>query len=315
MGEKGFSSPADLLEYLKTEYYQSGEDILPRMEPGGGDVASFDSESVLDELCFGRYRVNSLIDEVVPVLSTEMKERLFQEVAFGVVSTKDFNATCVKSADNKYAVLVNKGLLMFLSKTGKIDMVINTLKLVENCSEKKDGKVTYQDLCSYQSRLVRSYRQFGLPQGPIMSIDESLQITYEKVLFIWQLFVLCHELAHYLNHDFDKILVDPQKVPWLLAGERNYNREFEADKKAFYLVTETIKRKYGYNTDQRFILIVLARLFKHISLISDDKASVYHPSGIERISRLRENYFKSQDAEVLLEKGERDFCHCLSLIG
>ncbi|NMA15593.1 MAG: hypothetical protein GX930_10240, partial [Clostridia bacterium] len=227
---------------------------------------------------------------------------------------REFNATCVKSNDNKYAILINKGLMMYLNKMGKIDLVMNRPELVKYCSEKKDGKVTSADLTNYQSTLVNSYRQFGLPQGPIINIDQSLQITYDKVLFIWQLFVLCHELAHYLNRDFDKILVDPQKVPWLLAGERYYIKEFKADQKAFYLVAETIKRKYGYNTDQRFILVTLARLFKHISLISNDKMSVYHPPGRERISRLKEKYFKSEDVEGLLAKGERDFYHCLSAI-
>lgn len=315
---QGFSTPDELMAYLKKEFNggqlaKSDQVISPINSPNPANplFGQASAVSLLDHLCCGQYRVDCLMKEILPVLPGAERRRVWRNLAAGAMVTTKFHATCIKSADEKYAVLINQGLLMFLNKMLKIDLVKNRPELIGYFSGKENSNLDSQDLKIWQDRMIENYRQLGTPQGPLIGLDESLQHLYYRVLFLWHGFILCHEIAHFLNGDLKDRLIDSRKLSWLLAGERNYAREYRADETAYRLLKKAVKRRDGYNLDERFILVSLIRLFHHIGLISNDPGSTIHPPSQGRVLFLGKRFFGIGSMVSLADAAEEDFLNCL----
>lgn len=307
-----FDSPRAFLKYIQ-EMMRGSELKVP-----GGDEFRAAATNKLKESANGHsvieqwsddpmgYVVGQLTREAQKGLRAEDKKRVMHEVAIGPLYTGNVNALIMKSLDGKYAILLDSGLLRLIHEALKLSVVRDKPHLVTYSYSTPNVKITSSDIRRMHTELFQRYREWGAVYPPLIMIDDSLQYSLGMQRHFSQLFVLCHELGHFLNGDLAN---DEAFSPFhgrcdLLKfdAKGSHQMELSADVAGFETVLNCTKRWHD-DTDEetrkdfeKFVLLCTVMVFDCLGAISGGADSVTHPSVITRVLNLAHTFFGDEEA-------------------
>src|SRR5262245_11468094 len=130
-----FATPDDFLAHLQVIYANSALGGTPDAEffaRTQADIQRLEPESTYTpEQLKGMTIVGERLKaEIYGSLTPDVAARVLPNIALGVLDTGEANAAIYKSPDGKYAILLNNGLLLLLSKFYKLIVAWNDPQLV-----------------------------------------------------------------------------------------------------------------------------------------------------------------------------------------
>ncbi|MCK4824349.1 hypothetical protein KA005_51835 [bacterium] len=308
MLKESFTSPQEFLEYLKVELAKPIVPGVPDKEFERRTKADFEKhfpEKVQTDEDFVRYKfvVDTLKEEIISSLPMEMIERIVENIAMGALDTGEANAVIIKSLDNKYAILINFGLMTLLNKFFKLTSVLYEPKLITYCNRKPAEELAIDDLQKYIFELIENYKDYGTPYGAMIKLEPQATLRYGMILHYAEIFIMCHELGHFLNGDLqDNSYFSAFKGrDWLQKFEENvnYQMEYAADITGYGLVQRVVEREYGVDA-KKPSLFAIASLFNLFFMLSGGASST-HPNPRERTLKIIEQFYGDELSELMLQ--------------
>lgn len=304
------STAQEFLERLKIHYrnepiIEGGVNSEKFSELNKAELDSFDEETK-EKLTLYRVEddhiVKELVNEVFPILTPDEYERA-KNIAFGKLYNMQMNAFCAKSQDglDNYCIVLNHGLLMLLHKFGKLLAAKNNPEGVSFCNREEDlSKITSNQYYDWALELIANYKHHKAPVGAMVKLKPEMNYQHALVLHFQELFVLCHELGHFFNND----LTDKRNLTYLIEGEaeviaenKHYQMEYNADLYAFDLVSRVARQKY--KLEKKDLLNFIIMLFDTMAMINPEKGP-RHPAAISRIMNvISENWGKKVAKQYL----------------
>lgn len=310
---KRFNSPEDFLNELKTT---SANPLKPLpgaemdktfFEMTEKDILENDAE-FYDEIIKHHHGLDLMVGEekqqILKALTPELRNKISSNVAIGALNTGEANAIIVRSDCKKFAILVNYGLMVLLNKFLKLTVAKGNPKLVTYCNRKEASELSAEDLQQYLDDLTWAYATFSAPYGPLIKLKESNESlgTVVHHLRMAELFIICHELGHFLNGDLDK---DENfsaylNLDWVkkFTGTSGHEQEHNADTTGYDLLRRVVTIDYPH-LPERTPLQSIVLLSCLLSLIHGDEPSPSHPSPTERVLYIARTFFGTEFTEEL----------------
>jgi hypothetical protein len=298
-----FRTPEDFLKHLKSTLAT----LLPNPHPDPGWQNALEeryaglpdhSKRALDPMTAGDTLIRSLAADIIQHLQDDVQTRIKSFVAIGGLLSGELNASIIRSPDKKFAILVNSGLIILLNKVLKLETARRYPRAITYCNRKSPSDLTDEDLIGFREELVNTYRTTGVPRGAMVIISQDFAPSYMNALTTAERFVICHELAHYLNGDLadDRVFVPFLGLAWASAYVEGSSHlvEYAADATAFSLMRQCT----GPDSD-RLIFHSAAILFDVLHHIRSAQSST-HPGPHDRTRRLAETFFPPTVARQLL---------------
>ena len=294
---RSFSSPGEYLEYLQGVYEKAYPASIQDAEFAQITITQLDEYGLaLSEL--GQYgglrlAVEGLKSDLLQSLGTLDRERVVSDVAIGLLADGQANAFIARSPDGKHAIVLCSGFMLLLHKYLKLIRASVTPANVVYCNRKPASELTKMDLHSYIVDLVLIYKALGVPSGPMIKLSDNAMIEHAFVLTLGELFVLCHELGHFLNGDLEDQSAY-SALPHNAEGQRfdeNRNHEIEhrADVTGFGLYRASLKSR-GFDASSIEWLKPIVATFNLLYAIGGGASST-HPHPYDRVRRIVDHHF------------------------
>jgi hypothetical protein len=248
----------------------------------------YSSEGIFDS----NILIERLLDYLFDSLNNEYIARIKENIAFGVVSNSEFNAKCVKSEDSKYAILLYDGLMLLLLKCVKCDIAFYHPEKVLSCSRGNPKTLNPNDYFKFSNEIIENYKNFGVAFGAKIKFDFDFQQIQEDHLALQELFIICHELGHFFNNDFDNDnnFYNLTQHNWKVFDDnKNHLIEFKADITGFSIFEKIALNKFNY-LSRNDLIIPLASLFDILASITE-RESESHPKPVYRILNILEHHY------------------------
>lgn len=303
MTQLTYSSPdefvKDLQNYLKNEPPIKGE--------GHEEFTRLNEEQFKElEITYGQnpdyfresnYLVESLFETVASSLNEDDLKSVKEKIAFGKVLNTFCNALCVKSQDNKYAVLIYEGLMLLLHKYGKLILASHFPDKVLSCNRGNVKELKSEDYKAFADELIENYKSIGAPMGAMIKFDLEFIESHALNLTLQELFVLCHELGHFFNGDLENEnnFYSLTKYDWKIFDDnKDHLMEFNADLTGFAIFEKAVLTKYK-GLPRKYLLVALSQLFDILALLNPHP-SHSHPAPIDRIMNIISYHFGEETA-------------------
>lgn len=241
-----------------------------------------------------------LRDEIMLSLSPLYLEKIKNKLSIGYLQSGIINAVCTKHRHQEvYAILLNQGLLMYLNKIVKFSIAGFFTESVIYCNRMDKNQLNKSILISYMIEVAENYKKYGAPYGPIIQLDDENIKTQSHYLHIQELFILCHELAHYFNGDLDDDNNLRQFLNFAdvdeLVENKNHSMEFAADEKGYELLLLILK-----NAPSEKILPPLVVLFNSFYFLNSE-ASDKHPDPLSRVINIIKKFYGEDNAKKMAQ--------------
>ena len=234
-------------------------------------------------------------------VGADIAARVFPNIALGMLDTGEANDAIYKSQDGKYAILLNTGLMLLLNKFSKLIIAWNDPRLVTYCNRKPAKDLTVTELRGYLPELIETYKQHGVPYGARLKLQSSVAGRQSSLLHLSELFIVCHELGHFLNGDLEDEanFCAVEGKPGLKRFEENKDHaiEYAADATGFGLLKDVLKILPNGSTPQNGLLAII-NLFNLFYLLTDGD-SHSHPNPRSRSVNIGRTYFGEEFADKL----------------
>jgi hypothetical protein len=304
-----FSSPTEFLSYLQMR-------LSVPLKPGSADpgfaaevkrkatsvamdIAQMQSQGL-------EMAVHRLAEEVLEKCTDEVASDIRQHIAIGTLDVGSINARIVRSEDGHFAILIHRGLMLFLSKAIKLTLAWGDPSAVTYCNRVPAAQISEEHIKSFLSDLIRATNTQGAPYGALIHLKDELSATRGWMLHAMEMFILCHELGHYINGDLNST-EDYTSFGEIPAAQeyienRHHEKEFGADAAAFRIMCEVT----GLTGNDRLRLMVpLIQLFNLLYMLGG-RESQTHPHPLERTAQLFDRYFSPEMANIYAESyGDR----------
>jgi hypothetical protein len=223
-----------------------------------------------------------MFNELISVVSMERRRNIQEQIAVGELLLKDANATLRKAEGNYrgYVIIINRGLITFFYNMTKL-LLARAATLPESERNKPTIKpiLSFDEVVSLSRHLFTLYHEGKVPELPVGKVvvkDERFNLLASLEIYAI-LFVISHELAHFLHNHLDQL--------------QTKNHEFEADETGFTILLNHV---YGKGDDFEIMRAIAATeiTLHYIELIEKTSRfkSSTHPPAEERINRLREKF-------------------------
>ena len=305
MVRKQFTSPDEFLEDLKTRSsrpWKEGQSdpiftaqARERLVNVGADPALLEGRTRGFEVA-----VDNLRSLALAALPTSDRDRVLKSVAIGVLDIGSVNARIIKGSENIYAVVVHSGLMLLLHKIFKFSLAGLDPSEVTHCNRKPVAELTRQDCLEYMHEVVSNCRTYGAPYGPLMHLSMEATATHGANLHVAELFILGHEIGHFLNGDLEECprfrTVGDQVTVQEYVENEDHAKEFAADARGFEILrrAETIQSFFS----ELALIPPIVLLFNTFYMLAGG-ASSSHPDPLERSVRLVERFYGAERAAVL----------------
>ncbi|WP_239616320.1 hypothetical protein [Cohnella mopanensis] len=222
--------------------------------------------------------LDHLWEDILSILNQEDASRLMNEVAIGLVNSP-LNRARVEQGK---AIIINYGLLTFLNQSTKYKIAAHEPQHVTFCDRVDPSRLTTEIVNLFYAELVMNYREKNVPVGPLILLDNESELLRGDYLYVKELFIVSHELAHILlNHT-----------------ERSHFAEFQADHLAYQIVREVLaKTREGLNG--KFLLVTLTDLFIDMQHLSGTQISETHPPAVSRLLHITREFYGDELAEAM----------------
>jgi hypothetical protein len=236
--------------------------------------------------------IENMKELVTKNLPKNIEEFIINNIAIGGINNKKINAASYYLGNNKYVIVMNYGLMIYLNKALKYIIGATNPKNIVYCNRCEPNQLTGETLMDFLNELSLNYLEYGEPLGAKIILDIPQIDEQIKHLFIIELFVLCHELGHILNGDFENemnllnLSINPQIK--ILNPKYSHGMEYVADNKGFELLV-FIFNKFDKNLLPS-VLISIVILFNFLSMIMDKESST-HPFSIDRSLQIAKSFY------------------------
>jgi hypothetical protein len=228
-------------------------------------------------------------------------------MAVGELDNMEVNAFCSKSEEGYIAVVINSGLMTLLNKLSKITVAVTQPSAVKYCSRKLKKKRAKAMLQEIQREVCANYRQTREPLGPQMILYGQAHHVHATQLHVWEMFVLCHEIAHVLcGHLKDKhqMVSEVLDETTSLSNDSDAHRqETQADCTGLLLLKEYLaktKASVFPANDDRQLIGFLITLFNHLFEIGASE-SASHPHPMIRLRNMMEFVYGERFARLVAD--------------
>lgn len=227
-----------------------------------------------------------------------------EEIAIGSLNTGEANAAIYRSPDKKHAIVLNYGLFLLLGKLSKLFIALNEPESLAYCNRKPAESVTREDIYAYIFELIEYYQLHGVPRGAMVYLKPNANRARTFFLVICELFILCHELGHFLNGDLDhEENFSATSFDWTIFKDNaNHVIEYAADLRAFELLASVVQKELGF--EPRIALLYLTFLFDTLYLLGC-RDSISHPDPLKRVINIAEHFF-GPDTSSLMQASYED---------
>lgn len=292
-----YDTPDDFLSYLQDEYaqrYPSGDDGDEFKRITDEELAKHNlSLAELGEFGGLQLAIRGLKEQLYPSLTSAQRTAVEAQIAVGLLPNGDCNAFIARSPDGKFAICVCSALMVLLHKYLKLVRAFVAPQDVVFCNRKEASALTKDDASQFIAELLQAHLQIGNAYGPLIKLSESANAQHSTLLTWAELFILCHELGHYLNGD----LSDPSAfcaLPWGIKGSkyeenRDHEKEHLADVTGFTLYIECLKTR-GAPVISLEVVKPLMAMFNLIYALGGGASST-HPHPYDRMARIVEHGF------------------------
>ncbi len=225
------------------------------------------------------HRVKNFFGLIKDVLPFEKNLFVSQQVAIGAILRGTMNAWIRKGDAFCYGILINTALLDAIARSFRYEFARRNKEMVLFV-EKDDGKLySESDYIKFQEELFLSFHNYGLPVGPGLIMDENHPETFRLTHYLntADVFIISHELAHYLNGDFKRRTTKETSSNFngyeTIEGFA-VNEELEADFVASIITAGVVNKHFGLEINHEF-QIVLEMLFTTLDAIEPQKSGKY----------------------------------------
>lgn len=222
-------------------------------------------------------------------IPSELKQKIRNVVSIGGLELGRVNAGIVKhSKQNFYAVLINYGLVLYLTKFFSYLYASTDLSKVMWCDKCSKNELTESKIIQFTDELADNYLKHGIPAGPALIVEKDIvdYVTFFTDLSIQ--FIICHELGHFLNGDCDSNLnfsefglMDEIQI---LDEDKDENIELKADVSGYEIL------KY-LSHDSDINLYGLYLFFIAMDWLYKRPLGGSHPNPIERYTKIVEQFY------------------------
>lgn len=249
--------------------------------------------------------VGNVMKEIAETMPLVQRKRLEELVAVGCLEHPYVNAQILRSPDGRYAIVLNKGLLILLNKFMKLIAAAREPKAVIYCNR---GNPSQFDCSAYQEiadEILVRYAETGIPAGPRIKFDlksEAAALASGHI-HLAELFILSHEIGHFFNGD----LSDHNCFrKWQLCeeidifkNEKSHRMEYAADRFAF----EHVMRVISSTTPNLPAFSVFSSAILSFNFLRGimNRESYSHPAPGVRLVALTKEFFGG-DAGDLMER-------------
>jgi hypothetical protein len=233
-----------------------------------------------------KFILNQLWNDILNIFSEQDAVKIKSTVGIGLINAGNHRARIEKRND-LYFILINYGLLTFLNQCTKYSIAANEPKYVVFCSEKDPESITSEDINVYYNKLIENYHAHRIPFGPLIVLHKDADSLRVDQLYVKEIFILCHELSHYLLGHLEQR--DPNNQLQL---------EYQADCFAFQLLEEVVKAKRNW-VNKKFILLTLIELFKDMQYYQGVKETTTHPQPFSRLLTIVNTFYGGELANAV----------------
>lgn len=276
-----FDTAQEYLEYL--QIICTKEYALPfEKHPNFTKLNKEDLEALSLENFDGFLLLESLIEKykeaIINTVSVEIKEKMQESLAIGLVRNGSFNATCSKSSNDKYAILIYEGLFVLLNKHGKLTHAARNPKIVRFCNRGDKNSLSSSDYHSYISELFDNYNKYHYPIGALVKLERNYS-NHMFTIMLSELFTICHEIGHFLNGDFEKDshFLNLTNLPFKGFNENlKHEIEYNADLTAFPIFEKAAMNLFPI-ISKDMLVVPLSIFFAIMGTITKSKSESHPP--------------------------------------
>lgn len=284
-----YETPEELLSRLKLKWAKP----IPRGKVNDEVLSAYlkqiddaEEETTLDFV---------LRQRILPVLDEEKVNLINSTIAFGVLDTPILDAMCVKNVNEKYAIVINRGLLDYVNKFMKFSLAFVDSSQVIYCQFVDVADVKPEIYMDMRNMMVETYLSCDIPFAPLLRFGGSMAIVHAEVLIKALVFIFSHEMAHFFNGDFQDrsnfVLLEGMEDVYKFDGNHTKKKEYNADIEAYCILRNVSGRFYNSEYAEAHILETILVLFDAIAHINE-KESITHPSPRDRINNIVNEYYK-----------------------
>ncbi len=226
------------------------------------------------------------IDKVFRGLSSEDLRTVNEKVAFGVTQMGNINATIYRSKGGHYAILLNRGLMMFLNKFLKLSLT-QGLPDKTKYIDKETKELLEKDGIGAVFEFIRdNYLKYGEPLGGKVKPIPEIQGKVGSLLHYGEFFLVCHELGHFFNGDFDKafssgLFTSPASGISKIKHPHKHKMEFLADLSGYEIYRKGCSQD-EHMDEHASLMTPIVILFDAVGFL-DDSENLSHPHPIRRV--------------------------------
>jgi hypothetical protein len=238
-----------------------------------------DEDALDDGLAFP---LKQLLDAILGKLPPDKADEIRRKVAFGVADTGSINAAIYRHSDGFFAIMLNRGLMLYLHKAGKIAVGMSEPSAVSYSTKFGKRPHTLEQLQEIYLELLETTQKNAAPWGGKIILSDEMMMPHSTMLLFAEMFVICHELGHFWNGDLDSRYEARALSATIqeLTLSPDHRIEFKADAVAFeHFLVASEELSQGLPLD--FKLCALFTLFDHL-LVLGGGASSTHPHPICR---------------------------------
>lgn len=226
-----------------------------------------------------------------------------ESIAFGVIDNTYCNALCIKSPDNKFAILLYEGLMLLLNKYQKLLTAAHFPEKVLSCNRGSPSDLKSEDYRNFANELIDNYKNWGAAYGAMVHIDLNMYANLGCYLILQELFVLCHELGHFFNGDLndDNNFYYLSRYDWkIFDNNKDHLMELKADLRGFSLFEKAVRNIFK-ELQRNYLIDVICSLFLLLGLINSNPSSS-HPAPLDRLMNILKYFVGEAESQEIFKK-------------
>lgn len=301
-----FETPIDYLYYVQKMYsksYPRGTassefEMLTRQQASNMNI-----EIVDDTRQEGLHHViEGITKKVFSSIDNKISKDIIQNIAIGLLPTGKANAFIIKSEDEKYAVVISSGLMLLLHKYFKLVRAYSSPKDIIFCNRKDASLLEKKDINVYILNLIKNYCEFNVPYGTMIKLSDDANFEHSILLALSEIFILCHELGHYLNGDLSNLnnyLPLENEIGSVYIENKDHEIEYCADVTGYKLYQKCLERM-GFHGSPLDALKPILATFNLLFAIGGGESKT-HPHPYDRAVNIVNKCYSNNLANSLRE--------------
>jgi hypothetical protein len=250
-----------------------------------------------------------LLADLTATLPTNIQERVQEALAIGCVDNRTVNASIIANdMASCFAIVVNQALISLISMLTQYAKLVSAalnptdILFFEGIEEPHYPPAVYS---ATSTRILSAYGAGAEPTGPELKFKRPSEGSQrlEAYLLAMLLFIIGHELGHYLNGDLAEAM--NCRLATDASGRREFyltdshKKEFAADAVGFDLVLAALAPRLGDMRAGMLFHWTIVMFFNFLLDISN-RGSETHPPPSTRMLVLAHTFFGKDAASALM---------------